>query len=118
MGFYGPEPFDSAEATYVWTGLGTPGFFSVRVKGYAQNFTYGMKLVRDPEFVGGLAIQVMGWTGPISHGTSPYTVSGRFNGLYLKEVLIIGSNKRELIPVTELPFKNDEDFIKTVKSLE
>ena len=64
MGFYGPEPFDSAQATYVWTGLGEPGFFSVEVMGHAPNFTSGITLVRDTHFVGGLKINVMGWTGP------------------------------------------------------
>jgi hypothetical protein len=118
MGFYGPEPFDSAEATYVWTGLKEPGFFSVRVKGHAQNFTYGIKPVRDPEWVGGLAIKVMGWTGPISEGTTPYTVSGQFEGHYLKEIVVIGSNKREIVHVKEIPFKNDEEYVKTIKSLE
>jgi hypothetical protein len=42
MPFYGPIPFDSAEATYVWTGIGSPGFFSVTVKGHAKNFTTGI----------------------------------------------------------------------------
>ena len=71
MGFYGPEPFDTAQATYVWTGLGTPGFFSVTVEGHAPNFTSGIKLVRDEQWVGGLAIRVMGWTGPLGKGTTP-----------------------------------------------
>jgi hypothetical protein len=47
MGFYGPEPFDTAQAVYVWTGFGVPGFFSVTVEGHAPNFTSGIKLVRD-----------------------------------------------------------------------
>jgi hypothetical protein len=62
MGFYGPVPFDTAEAIYLWTGLGAPGFFAVTVKGNARNFTTGITLVRDPQWVGGLAIKVMGWT--------------------------------------------------------
>ena len=45
MGFYGPEPFDTAQAVYVWTGFGVPGFFSVTVEGHAPNFTSGIKLV-------------------------------------------------------------------------
>src|SRR4029077_1437355 len=33
MGFYGPEPFTTATATYVWMGLGSPGAFFVEVSG-------------------------------------------------------------------------------------
>ena len=117
MGFYGPEPFDSAQATYVWTGLGSPGFFSVTVKGHAPNFTSGITLIRDPEWVGGLAIKVMGWTGPIGKGTKPYKVRGSFTGSYLKEIVIIGSNKTEVIKVSEIPFTNDEDFAKNADAL-
>jgi hypothetical protein len=117
MGFYGPEPFDSAEATYVWTGLGVPGFFSVTVKGNAPNFSYGFKLVRDEEWVGGLAIKVMGWTGPLGKGTTPYTVHGSFPGIYHKEIVVIGSNKQEVIKVKEIPFTNDEEFMKRVGAL-
>lgn len=112
MGFYGPEPFDTAEATYVWTGLRTPGFFSVTVKGAAPNFTTGIKLVRDPDFVGGMAIDVMGWTGPLGQGSTAYTVYGTFNGMYLPKILIVGSNKRQLIDVKEIPFTNEDDYVK------
>jgi hypothetical protein len=112
MGFYGPEPFDTAEATYVWTGLGAPGFFSVNVKGQAPNFTSGIQLVRDPHFVGGLAINVMGWTGPLAQGTTPYAVHATFNGLYLPKILIVGQNKRLLIDVKEIPFTTDEAYVK------
>ena len=112
MGFYGPEPFDTAEATYVWTGLRTPGFFSVNVKGQAPNFTSGIQLVRDPNFVGGLAIDVMGWTGPLAEGTTPYAVHGSFNGFYLPKILIVGQNKRLLIDVKEIPFTTDEAYVK------
>lgn len=115
MGFYGPEPFDTAEATYVWTGLGTPGFFSVTVKGHAPNFTTGIQLVRDPHFVGGLAIQVMGWTGPNAPGTTPYSVHGSFNGLYLPKIVIVGANKRLLIDVKEIPYTSDEAYVSHVK---
>ena len=117
MGFYGPEPFDSAQATYVWTGLGSPGFFSVTVKGEAPNFTSGIQLVRDPEWVGGLAIKVMGWTGPLAHGTKPYTVRGTVPGSCLKEIVVIGSNKHEVVKVTEIPFTNDEAFAKNADAL-
>jgi hypothetical protein len=117
MGFYGAEPFDSAEATYVWTGLGSPGFFSVTVKGNAPNYTSGIQLVRDPEWVGGLAIKVMGWTGPLGQGTKAYTVRGSFPGSFLKEIVVIGSNKNQVIKVTEIPFTNDEAFAKSADAL-
>lgn len=117
MGFYGPEPFDTAKGVYVWTGLGKPGFFSIAVEGNAPNFTSGIKLVRDEQWVGGLAVKVMGWTGPIGQGTKPYKVRGSFPGSYLKEIVIIGSNKTEVVKVTEIPFTSDEDFAKSAEAL-
>jgi hypothetical protein len=117
MGFYGPEPFDTAQATYVWTGLGSPGFFSVTVEGHAPNFTSGITLIRDPEWVGGLAIKVMGWTGPLGKGTKPYTVRGSFPGTFLKEIVVIGSNKHEVVKVKEIPFTTDEAFAKNADAL-
>jgi hypothetical protein len=112
MPFLQLEPFDSAEATYIWTGAGAPGFFSVEVKGHAPNFTFGIKLRRDSEYVGGLAIEVIGWTGPLGQGTKPYAVIGQFQGAYLKEIVVIGANKKEVVPVKEIPFKSDEDYVK------
>ena len=117
MGFYGPEPFDSAEATYIWTGLDSPGFFSVTVKGHAPNFTSGIKLVRDEHWVGGLAVRVMGWTGPVGPGSKPYTVHGSFPGAYLKEIVVIGTNKQQIVKVKEIPFTNDEEFMKQADAL-
>jgi hypothetical protein len=117
MGFYGSEPFDTAQVTYVWTGLGSPGFFSVTVEGQAPNFTSGIQLVRDPQWVGGLAIKVMGWTGPLGKGTKPYKVHGSFPGSFLKEIVVIGSNKHEVVKVSEIPFTSDEDFAKNADAL-
>ena len=97
--------------------MGAPGFFSVTVEGNAPNFTSGFKLVRDGQWVGGLAIKVMGWTGPIGKGTKPYKVRGSFPGSYLKEIVIIGSNKTEVIKVSEIPFTTDEDFAKNADAL-
>lgn len=112
--FYGFEPFDTAEVTYVWTGLGTPGFFAVTVKGQAPQFTSNIQLVRDPDFVGGLAINVMGWTGPLASPptTSPYTVSHSFNGAYVPRVVIVGANKREVVEVKQIPAEQAEDYMK------
>ena len=117
MGFYGPEPFDTAHAVYVWTGLGSPGFFSVTVEGHAPNYASGIRLVRDEQWVGGLAIKVMGWTGPLGKGTKPYKVQGSFPGSFLKEIVVIGSNKTEVVKVTEIPFTTDEAFAKNADAL-
>ncbi|KJC36004.1 hypothetical protein UP09_33180 [Bradyrhizobium sp. LTSP885] len=117
MGFFGAEPFDKAQVVYVWTGLHSPGFFSVTVEGHAPNFTSGIQLVRDEQWVGGLAIKVMGWTGPLGKGTKPYKVHGSFPGSYLKEIVVIGSNKHEVVKVTEIPFTTDEAFAKSADAL-
>jgi hypothetical protein len=116
MPFYGPEPFDTAEATYVWTGLGTPGFFRITVKGHARKFSSGFKIVRDPHWVGGLAFEVTGWTGPLAEppSTTPYTVTDTFHGTFHKEIVVIGSNKSEVVKVKEVPFTSDEDVHKAL----
>jgi hypothetical protein len=108
MPFFGLEPFDTAEAIYVWTGLGQPGFFRLTVKGNARRFSFGFQLKRDPEFVGGLAIDVMGWTGPLAEGTVPYAVTATFNGTFLPEIVVIGANKTEVVKVKEVPFTSDD----------
>ncbi len=112
MPFFGLEPFDSAEASYVRAGPTHPGFFRVTVKGHARKFSFGFQLRRDPHWVGGLKIDVMGWTGPLSEGTVPYTVTADFDGAYLREIVVAGSNKTEVIHVKEEPFKSEEDFMK------
>jgi hypothetical protein len=116
MPFYGPIPFDSAEAAYLRVDIG-PGFFAVTVKGQARNFTTGITLVRDLEFVGGLAIKVMGWVGPIGQGTKPYTVSGRFIGAPLPDIVVIGQNKTEVVRVRDIPFTNEDNFVKEATAL-
>jgi len=116
MGFYMHQPFDTAEAIYVWTGQGAPGFFAVTVKGQAPNFTTGIMLVRNTEWVGGLAVAVMGWTGPSAAGTRPYTLLQSYPGTFAPEIVVIGSNKTEHIKVKEMPFTTDEAYIKTIGS--
>ena len=54
----------------------------------------------------------MGWTGPITDGTVPYTVTADFNGRYLPEIVVIGANKTEVVHVKEVPFRNEEEFMK------
>ena len=115
MGFYGKQPVtkENCSAVYVWTGLGTPGFFSVYVGGNAQNYSYGFDLKRDPEFVGGLKVDSMGWTGPLGEGETAYKVHGTFHGEYRSEIVISGSNGNFTIPVKEIPHDQVEDYIKS-----
>lgn len=115
MGFYGKQPVtkEKCSAVYVWTGLRTPGFFSVYVEGDAQNYSYGFDLVRDSHFVGGLKINAMGWTGPIGEGKTPYKIHGTFEGQYRSEIVISGSNGNFIIPVKEIPHDKVEDYVKS-----
>jgi hypothetical protein len=101
MSFFGLQPFDTAEVIYVRPDPVAAGFFSVQVKGAARKFSFGFRLVQDSKFTDGLAIMVMGWTGPLAQGAAPYEVSGQFEGAYLKEILVIGTNKRQSVIVTE-----------------
>ena len=112
MGFYGPEPFDTAKAFYVWTGLNEPGHFSVEVTGNAPNFTSGIQLDRDRDFVGGLRIDVMGWTGPLGAGSTPYRVRGTFPGMFVPKIVVAGTNGVKLITVEEIPHTKVEAFLK------
>ncbi len=111
MPFFQSEPFDSAHAKYFWAGPGHPGFFRVTVRGHARNFSFGFQLRRDPHFVGGLAVDAMGWTGPLAHGTTPYTVTADFNGGYLPDILVIGANKTERVHVEVVEFESDDRFM-------
>jgi hypothetical protein len=114
MGFYGSEPFDTAEATYVWTGLRGPGFFYVTVSGQAPNFTTGIQLVRDPQWVGGLKVDVMGWTGPRGEGTTAYTVTGHFPGQFSNTIVVSGSNQTLVVDVNEIPHDQAEDHMQSL----
>ena len=114
MPFFQREPFNQAEAIYVWAGVDQPGFFQVTVQGDAPKISFGFQLKQDINFAGGLTVEVLGWTGPIIEPpqTTPYSVTGRFNGIFLPEVVVIGSNKIEVVPVTVVPFTTDEEFMK------
>jgi hypothetical protein len=102
MGFYGSEPFSNAQAFYIWTGFGQPGFFNVVVTGDAPNYTSGIQLVRDQHWVCGLKVDVMGWTGPLGAGTTPYSVRGTFPGSFVPEIVVEGSNGRQVIKVEQI----------------
>lgn len=114
MGFYMKEPVNPEQttATYLWTGLNTPGVFIVEVRGDAPNFSYGFSLVRDPHFVGGLKIDSMGWTGPRAEGTTPYVSRGTFPGQYVPKIVVSGSNGDFLIPVKEIPHNEVDNYVK------
>lgn len=115
MGFYGSQPVDPAKttATYLWTGLGTPGIFIVEVQGEAPNYSYGFTLTRDPHFVGGLKIDSMGWTGPLASGTTPYVSRGSFPGQFQAQIVVSGSNGSFLIPVKEIMHEDVDAYIKS-----
>ena len=114
MGFYGSEPVDPAKTkvTYLWLGLRVPGVFIVEVHGDAPNYSYGFTLTRDPDFVGGLKVNSMGWTGPVAKGTTPYVSRGSFPGQFQKEIVVSGSNGHFLIPVTEIAHDKVDAYIK------
>lgn len=112
MGFYGSEPCTTASAYYVWTAVGEPGHFLIEVRGDAPNYTTGIQLVRDPHWVGGLKVDVMGWTGPLGPGTRPYRVEGTFPGTYLPNVVVACKNHTHIVPVKEVPAAEVEGFLR------
>jgi hypothetical protein len=112
MGFYGSEPFTSAKAFYVWTGLREPGHFSIEVEGDAPNYTSGIQLVRDQHFMCGLKVDVMGWTGPLGEGTTPYKVNRTIPGMFVPKIVIAGTNGTQVIDVEEIPHTEAENFLK------
>lgn len=111
MGFYGSEPFDTATATYVWMGVGGPGAFFIEVQGNAPNYTSGITLVRDAHWVGGLKVDVMGWTGPLGQGTTPYKVSGSFPGQFVPKIVVSGTNKTIVVDVKEIPAEQSDSYL-------
>ncbi len=115
MGFYGKEPVtpEKCSVIYLWTGLRTPGIFIVSVEGDAPNYSTGFSLVRDAHFVGGLKIDVMGWTGPLGKGTTPYKVKHSFEGEYQPKVVISASNGNFVVDVKEIPHDQVDDYIKS-----
>ena len=116
MGFYQAQPVSPEEcsATYVYTGFGVQGVFHVVAGGNAINFSGGFQLVRDSHFVGGLKLDVMGWTGPLAEGTTPYKVKGTFDGEHRDKIYITGSNGTFAIPVKVVKFEDAEEFVKSI----
>lgn len=112
MPFFQSEPFDTAHAKYFWAGPGHPGYFRVTVRGHARNFSFGFQLRQVPTFVAGLAVDVMGWTGPLTQGTTPYHVTADFVGRYANEIVVIGANKTEVVHVEEVEFASEESFMR------
>ncbi|WP_225768358.1 hypothetical protein [Inquilinus sp. Marseille-Q2685] len=110
MGFYQSEPFDTAKASFVQRPDGF-GVFLVEVQGNAPNYTTGITLVRDPHWVGGLKIDVMGWTGPLGQGTTPYVVRGSFPGQYVPKIIVSGSNGDRVVPVEAIPAEQSDSYV-------
>jgi hypothetical protein len=112
MPFFQTEPFNTVRARYYWAGPGHPGYFRVTARGDARNFSFGFQLRQAPTFVGGLAVVVMGWTGPLAQGTTPYAVTADFVGRYAPDIVVIGANKTEVVHVEEIGFESEESFMR------
>ncbi|HVK98294.1 MAG TPA: hypothetical protein VM553_00705 [Dongiaceae bacterium] len=114
MGFYMKQPVNpkKIKVVYLWTSEGTPGIYSVEVQGEAQSFSAAFELTRDPNFIGGLKIDVMGWTGPSVKGITPYRVCGSFPGHYIPRITISGSNGDFSIKVAEIPHYDVDEHIR------
>ena len=110
MGFYQREPFETAKA-YYHSGPDHTGHFTVIVQGEVRNYTNGIQLVRDEKFVGGLKVNVMGWTGPLGAGTRRYVVHGTFEGAFHPEIVVSGSNKTETVKVLPVPAEELEQHL-------
>lgn len=116
MGFYGPEPFDSATAVYIppppvppTEPLQLNGRIIVTVKGCAPKFTSGIQLVAAyGEPLSLASVHVMGWTGPLAEGCTNYTVSHTFPSHYVKSITVVGENKAENVKV-EIILAEDTD---------
>jgi hypothetical protein len=74
--------------------------------------SYGFQLRQLPTFVAGLAVDVMGWTGPLTQGTTPYHVTADFVGAFAREIVVIGANKTEVVHVEEVAFASEESFMR------
>lgn len=114
MGFYQKQPVDGKKlsAVYLWRGLDIPGLLTITAEGEAPNYTSGIQLERDPRFVGGLTVDVMGWTGPLGKGTAPYRVQRSFPSVYYPVVFVSGSNGTFKVAVREIPFEEVDDYVK------
>ncbi|UGY20141.1 MULTISPECIES: hypothetical protein [Bradyrhizobium] len=67
--------------------------------------------MRDPHWVGGLKIDVMGWTGPLGDGSTPYAVKGSFPGHYVPQIVVSGSNGTR-IPVKAISAEESDNYVR------
>jgi hypothetical protein len=118
MGFYGPEPFDSATAVYIppppvppTEPLQLDGRVIVTVKGCAPKFTSGIQLIGYGEPLA--SVHVMGWTGPLAEGCTDYTVSHTFPSRYVRSITVVGSNKAENVRVEIILAEDTDSAVKT-----
>lgn len=111
MGFYQTQPWNTATAVFIQS-PDSFGTFLVDVDGDAMEFTSGIQLVRDPDFVGGLKVTVKGWTGPLTGKTFPYKAHGSFDGQYRDQIVVSGSNKTELVNVEIIPPEKAEEHLR------
>ena len=112
MGFLGLIPADELAAGY------NPGThtLSLFAKGEAQNFTYGIEFERQTWF-GGLKFNLMGWTGPLGQGTTPYSHEQGFQiqlpspALPSGTVIIVTANhpKGVSVPIRWVGLHDDAD---------
>jgi hypothetical protein len=114
MGFYGPIVTKDlkAQATFAFTGLGhTVGALAIHVEGLVQNYTSGFELVRDEKFVGGLRYNLMGFSGPVGSGDSPFRHEQAFDLVSEppKEIVIASGDQTIKVPVRVIPATDKED---------
>ncbi|MEY9880544.1 hypothetical protein ABIA43_002078 [Bradyrhizobium sp. USDA 328] len=69
--------------------------------------TSRQELVRDPHWVGGVKIDVMGWTGPLGDRSTPCSVKSSFPGHYAPQIVVSGSNGTRLIPA-----EKSDDYVR------
>ena len=54
----------------------------------------------------------MGWTGPRGEGKRAYRALVTIPGQFYPDIVVQGSNKREVIKVEEIPHDRAEDYMK------
>jgi hypothetical protein len=108
--------FESATATYAWTGIREAGHFVVQVDGVTTVWAMP-HLARDGHFVGGLEVDVLAW--PLGAAASEAdssdgqarTLTGVFAGGFLPTIIVHGANKSEPVKVTEIGADGAAEFL-------